>query len=331
MSALTDLSLAFPAPFKVANLLFLNTIPHLRTLSLSIDPDINDVLWPKPGEQLLKTHQEQRKSKITSLTVEGDSFFVFHSASLFCGPSLHSFAGKVSMSIVPELTTGLLLAPHVLHLVMAHNPKVHKFSIEWKGESCIDDHEAWGMESERGVFLDSFYPTLSKLRNITTLSFKNAPVTDRNFVPQVLATLPALASLRTLALVPLRVSGRNNYPTTAGLATICAKFSSLEHLTIILDDLPEVPEDLPQMTHPGHGLKTLLMVPGPSNELDHVSISDIIALATYLDRLFPRLCHVKLHVYDDDGYDLHILANLEPLVKSFQKIRRDAVQFGRNA
>jgi hypothetical protein len=327
MSTLNDLTLAFSAPVKMECFVFLNSIPHLKTLSLAIY-GTNDAIYPEAGKQLMKTHPEQRKSKIMSLTVEGDPFFIFWSASFFCGPSVHTFVGKVSTNLRHRLTLGLLLVPHMLEMDMVNNPKVQKLSIEWDGE--LSGNEPWNWEDERVALSDSFYPTLSTLRNITALSLKNIPMTRFNFFPQVLASLPALPSLCTLSLVPLHVADEI-LPTPDDLATIRTKFPSLQHLTISLQHLPDVPQDLPDMMHPGHGLKSLFVVPGHDEEVPNIHMSTLIPLATYLDRLFPQLSDVTSYFQKGNQRAfLGSMLSLDQLLKLYQKIRREAVQFNQN-
>jgi hypothetical protein len=214
---------------------------------------------------------------------------------------------------------------------MDNNPKVQKFSIEWDGE--LSGNEPWDWEDERVALPRSFYTAISTLRNITTLSLKTIPMTDLNFVPGVLEALPALPSLHTLSLVPLRVADddEQTLPTAADLATIRTKFPSLHHLTISLQDLPDVPQDLPDLTHPGHGLRSLFIVPAWIEDIDEVSMSNLIPLATYLDRLFPHLSDVTSYFEKDSKSGaLESLQSLDQLLKSYQNIRREAVQFGQS-
>ncbi|RXW13970.1 hypothetical protein EST38_g11882 [Candolleomyces aberdarensis] len=327
MSALTNLTLALPAPVKTEDLIFLNTIPRLTTLSLAIH-GTNHAVYPEAGKHLTSTHLEQRKSKVSSLTVEGDPFFIFWSTSFFCSPLLHTLIGKVPKNVQGNLVQGLLLIPHILHMVMHHNPKAQRLSIEWDG--TLPGHENWSFGDARTSLPADLYSSVTRLRNIETLSIHNVPF------PEVIKHLSALPSLRTLRLVPLSsiVFGQQTRPTAADLARIRAKFPSLRHLTILLQNIPNVPPNPPEMTHPGHGLTSLFIVPASDLE-DELSVSELIPLATYLDHLFPTLSDVTSYFEtrvqtEADSDTLTSWKNLNQLLKSYQNIRHQAVQLGKS-
>ncbi|KAJ2928152.1 hypothetical protein H1R20_g8943, partial [Candolleomyces eurysporus] len=327
MSALTNLTLALPAPVKTEDFVFLNSIPRLNTLSLAIH-GTNRAVYPEAGKHLTRTHPEQGKSKVTSLTVEGDPFFIFWSTSFFCSPSLHTLVGKVPRNIQDNLLQGLLLVPHILYMVIHHNPKAQRLSIERDG--TLPGHENWNFGDARTFLPADLYSSITKLQNIVTLSIHNVPF------PEVIKHLSTLPSLRTLLLAPLSsiIFDQQTRPTAADLATIRAKFPSLQHLTILLQDIPDVPPNPPEMTHPGHGLTSLFMIPAWDFE-EELSVSELIPLATYLDHLFPILSDVTSSFEprsqtEADSNTLTSWKNLDQLLKSYQNIRRQAVQLGKS-
>jgi hypothetical protein len=77
MPALTTLDLTLCIPVKMDDLAFLNRLPHLTTLFLSAKGSRNMAIYPEARKHLAVSHPQQAHSKITTLDLRGDPFFIF--------------------------------------------------------------------------------------------------------------------------------------------------------------------------------------------------------------------------------------------------------------
>ncbi|RXW13975.1 hypothetical protein EST38_g11884 [Candolleomyces aberdarensis] len=337
MAGLTSLTVAMPAPVRMDDLVILNGLPQLKTLSLSTHGPAYNAVYPKPGRHLTKIHPDQGKSQLKRLTLEGDPFFIFWATSFFCSPSLHTFVGIVSSKLYPEQFPGLLLMPHILHLVIHSNPKVQEFSIEWKGRFRGD--EAWDWHDQRLTVPEDLGKALRELRHLEKLSIKQIPIITTDFIVKVLDALPHLPSLDTLYLVPKAADQDDilELPPMEDLASIRERFPALRHLTLSMDTASDIPSDLPEIVYPGHPLETLFIVP-PFGELEReLTVSELIPLSAYLDRLFPNLEDITSYFepspnsqsngesMDEGSVTWEAWTNLDGLLKSYQQIRDQAV------
>jgi hypothetical protein len=119
------------------------------------------------------------------------------------------------------------------------------------------------------------------------------------------------------------------------LAAVCSCFPALQHLTISLEDITDIPSEMPETSETldtEHRLDSLFIVPR-FGELDSkLPVSQLIPLATYLNRLFPRLAdvssafepkHKSKKAGKASGRTLASWKNLDALLKSYQQIRVD--------
>jgi hypothetical protein len=335
MSALTTLDVTLPSPVKTDDFVLFNTIPGLKTLILSVDWPGSDATYPEAGKHLAKMHPKQGRSKISTLKLEGDPFFIFWATTFFCSQFLHTFVATIWTTLESRLLPGLLLMPHTFHLVIHYNPKVQQFSFEWDGR--LNGSEDWEWEDQRLAIPEGLLESVEKLRQLESLSIKNIPIVDSDFIAELFDALPELPSLHTLCLVP-QAAGRDDVlglPTMDGLAAVCSYFPALQHLTISLEDITDIPSEMPETSErldAEHKLKSLFIVPR-FGELDsELLVSQLIPLATYLNRLFPRLADVtsvfeakdeSKRVGKAPHRTLASWKNLDALLKSYQKIRVD--------
>ncbi|KAJ2933024.1 hypothetical protein H1R20_g4105, partial [Candolleomyces eurysporus] len=336
MSALMTLKLTLSTPVEMDDLVFLNTLPRLNTLFLATHGSGNNPVYPEEGKHLAVSHPKQGQSKITTLNLGGDPFFIFWATSFFCSRFLHTFVAKIWTTLDRNMRPGLLLMPHILHLVIHSNPKVQQFSIEWDGDLRGDEH--WDWDDERLSIPEEVFNSINRLRDLKILSIKHIPIITADFMSQLYYRLPRLPCLHTLCLVPRSVSREDVLvlPKIEDLGVVCLDFPLLRHLTISLEDIFENPSDMTEMTtDPEHGLKSLFIVP-PFGELEaSVPLSQLIPLATYLDSLFPQLIDVTSYFESADKLEkggqnpsrtLECWENLDGLLKSYQRIRTRSVR-----
>ncbi|KAJ2915693.1 hypothetical protein MD484_g4726, partial [Candolleomyces efflorescens] len=201
MSALTTLDVTLPSPVKMEDFVLFNNISDLKILCLSVDRPGSDSTYPEAEKHLAKIHPEQGRSKITTLKLEGDPFFIFWGTIFFCSQFLQTFAATVWTTLESRFLPGLLLMPHTLHLVIHSNPKVQRFSFEWDGR--LNGEEEWDAtwQDKRMAIPEGLLASVAKLRQLKSLSIRNIPLVNSEFMSDLFIALPKLPSLDTLCLL----------------------------------------------------------------------------------------------------------------------------------
>jgi hypothetical protein len=228
--------------------------------------------------------------------------------------------------------------PHILHLVIHSNPEVQEFSLEWNG--CFIGDEMWDWHDERLTVPEDLGKALGKLSILEKLVIKNIPIITTDFIVKLLDALPHLPSLHTLDLVPIAVDQDDilELPPMEELVSIRERFPALRHLTLSMEDIPDIPSDVPQIVNPDHPLETLFIVPQFGELEEELAVSELIPLSRYLHWLFPNLKDTTSYFEPkpssrskgqsrDDGDDnvtLETWRNLDGLLKTYQQIRAQA-------
>ncbi|TEB28694.1 hypothetical protein FA13DRAFT_1815757 [Coprinellus micaceus] len=316
--ALSFLYLSLPSPTPTETFASIGTLPNLRLLKLTSQGLTGTPTAPLLGQHLKKYHPAQGTSNIHYLVVEGDASFIYWATLFFASPRLRTYRASIPKAD-NRAPQNVLLVPHIVDLLGQQCPATVDFSIQ--SEALWTDHDTQ-TQLARWVNEPTFQPpttvfqSFAKLKNLQAFTFRNIPdMKDISFLlieplpltsqPQHALILPGLDILRDISVNQPRLQ---RLIVTLDVSTIPAPSN---------DIMPAIPG------HPLHQLAVL-----PKNRAEPFEVSELIVLATYLDRLFPNLTDITTRFRPPrepnsttvSGYTLW--RDVDPLLKSFQAMRK---------
>jgi hypothetical protein len=336
-SALETASLTIPLRFDISQVAFLNVM-QCRIKSLSFHSDgtktaSNNRLFFVNGEHLTHYKEKNKQSSVSTLSFTGDGCAMAHVISFFSSPRLIRCVGTLKKVVASD--DAVYTIPQLLHRLSHSAPGLAELSFErhQPDVKTSPGYLAW-FEQRRLHFLpDELYQDFTtRLGNLTTFILKYIPFLDPAFTALLVSRLSNMPQLQTLCLLPIPISSdeRHNLilPTLECLQTFSSTNLALQHLTISLD-MSTFPSDIPPVSLPGHSLETLFIMPYDSNQKPQVS--DLVALATYLDRLFPHLRDITsffqekqpcASVAEESKFALGLWKDVTHLITSYQTLRK---------
>ncbi|KAJ2928134.1 hypothetical protein H1R20_g8946, partial [Candolleomyces eurysporus] len=281
-SALEAASFTVSLPFNVSQISFLKAMNCcIRSLSLFPDETEGVRSWSSNGTHLTIFGRENAKASIAELKVTGDGTVVFQSTA-------HD--------------DGVFAIPQILHRLSHSATQIAELSFERsQPDFRFPDTSVTWYEERLPHFLpeDVYEDFTTRLGRLTTLSLKYIPFLDPAFTVSLVSRLSRMPQLQTLCLLPVPFTSNERHrmilPTLECLRTLSSANLDLRHLTISLD-MSTFPSNIPTISLPGHSLETLFIMPYYSNQKPPVS--DLVALATYLDHLFPHLQDIASFFYE---------------------------------
>lgn len=329
-TALVNLVVSVPSPAPTDMLASIGALPNLRFLKLASQGLKGTPMIPRPGQHLEKYHPMQGASSLNRLDVDGDPSFVYWSTLFFASPTLTALRATIPRKDVKPVQ-GVLLVPHVIDIVARRCPNMNEISIS--SDAAWNKVQLSQFENEPAfqppaTVLSSF----SKLKLLRLFVVKNIPFITRDFAYRLTSQLTEMRQLAVLQMEPLPISLQPHHalvlPGMDILRDLSVNHPNLRSLYITLDlsTIPAPSSDIVPAI-PGHPMEKLYITPrtraGPSQ------VSELVAYATYLDRLFPNLddltSYFSLMGPAASPVQLSALAlwrDVDPLLKTFQTMRK---------
>ena len=220
-------------------------------------------------------------------------------------------------------TLRMFLVPHIFHLLAPYNPWLRHLSIHSDQPVLIEGADWDRMENDdRLAIPDGFFPMITRLKGLKHLSLEYIPFLQVDFAKSLLFQLGHSPCLQSLCFVPrFRPGVASDLPNLDDLQVLSLKLPSLKNLTISLT-LDLHPPPLPDLLMPGHGLRSLLIIPQSTFAFPPHDITQLVPLVKYLDRVFPQLVDVSSH-HKPKAHEHPVWRDIEYLLKSYQSLRRD--------
>ncbi|TEB28728.1 hypothetical protein FA13DRAFT_1815776 [Coprinellus micaceus] len=296
--SLTTLRITFSSPVPMDHLAHINAISGLKRLTLYSRGLKGTPTIPAEGQHLNEYHKLQGKANLEELNINGDGTFILWGAIFFACPTLLRFTGlatATSGGIYP--VQGAFLVPHTLDIIARRSPKLQRIRFAWDEPTTSVDEELETWEDEPSLRNpQGLFHAFSQLHDLTHFEITTVPFIAQDMALQFVTHATELKNLRSLVLNPRPITSQPHHqlilPTLEHLSEISANHPDLTYLRITLN-LATVPNPTPGAlpSLPGHPLRCLFITPKyrPVN----APVTEAISVATYLDRLFPRVTDIK--------------------------------------
>lgn len=329
-SSLTSLVVSVPSPTPTDTLANIAALPNLSFLKLLSQGLTGTPMIPRPGQHLEKYHPMQGTSSPSRLEVEGDPSFVYWATLFFASPALLGYRALIPNKDSMPVQC-ILLVPHVIDTLARQCTNAQDISV--LSGATWNDSSLSPFENE-----PSFQPpttvlqSISKLRSLQCFTIKNVPFATRDFAYRLVSQLTEMKELSLLWMEPFPLSPQPHHalvlPGLDTLRDVSVNHPKLRYLYITLDisTIPAPSSDL-VFALPGHPLEKLFIT--PRNRAEPPQVSELVAYATYLDRLFPNLYDLTSHfstmgrtASPAQASALALWKDVDPLLKTFQAMRK---------
>ncbi|KAF5320427.1 hypothetical protein D9611_010816 [Ephemerocybe angulata] len=337
--ALKSLEISFASPLRLEQLASINSIPNLKTLTLlSRGPATAVATWPVPaeGQHLINYHAAQGKASLIQLNVIGDGCFIFWATVFFACPTLTGYSAKVIVGFHQPIHT-VFLYPHALDIVAKRCSNIQQIGMEWDEPAENMDTELESFEDEPGFRTPpTLFHSFSKLVNLEFLDIKNVPFISQDFSLQLVSHMSELKRLARLRILPRPLTNQPHHnlilPTLDALQDFAVNNPRLQYLSLF-SNISVIPQADNVTIPDSHSIVRKLFIT-PRYRPMSLPVPDIVALAMYLDKLFPALQDITSYFEPGKGGDvpvptsrlkltpLALWKNVDSMLKSFQSVRR---------